>query len=343
MAAPCPSWLSEIPKKEIKKRVVGWLKNQLKHSKTAWSAVSVITAALLWFGYTIQPVTPVPAPVVPPVVEQVEPVKSKAKAKQATPWKSSAIFNGIRVGADDVPVANIQGPDKVMLGQSVWLRTDGSYGFDMQWKVLPESEAAFFTQLPIYGGMGADGKPIVNYWVHYDSPNPGVVHAVFVTTLNDKVAIATHTFTNGGVTPVPPVPPVPPIPPVVPNDDLPEVREPSAQHKEWASPIISIITDKEDAIKLARFWLDMQDIITRNTELIDTTERIRELNVKAGKAAFANTPLQGKYPKLGKAMDDVLVKALGLEKVKLTPEKRMAASNACNAIAWACVQAAKGK
>lgn len=230
------------------------------------------------------------------------------------------------------PKAIITGRDNVQPGTSVWLKTDGSQGNSFEWRVIPETANTYFTILPIFGGMDTNGKPIVNYWGHFECDVVGVYHFIFVATESDKSDIAIHQLRNGEGDPNPPSPDTNPFPP------LPDIPEPSVKFKERVKdlPLFLVNSDNisKDAANLTMFYWEMGDVISKDDSTLETTRDIRKLNTRAGGLMFQKTGIKNKYENLGEMIDWVLEDTLGLNDVELSDSKRDDAVQAFQAIAW---------
>jgi hypothetical protein len=248
------------------------------------------------------------------------------------------------------PHAVIVGPEQVMAGQSAWLKTTGSLGKTFQWQVIPPEQDGSFTELPIFGGMdrqpGPDGElntaddilnPIVHHWAHFSSTKEGSYYFVLVATEGDKSSLAIHTVIVGDKAPGPDPDPDPdpdPKPTI-------EVDTPSAVLQLLVKGITPLLTGdkaKEDGVELAKFYLDMANVIERDSTVIKTTTHIRTLNVNAGQLMFQKTGIQGRYTGLSQEIDNVFVAVLTKDNTELTPAKRQELVQALKAIAWACLQ-----
>lgn len=247
------------------------------------------------------------------------------------------LFCGLSYCAD--PKAIIDAKPAASIGESVWLRTTGSSAKMFQWKVLPPNGEESFTVLPIFGGMDKMGVPIVNYWAHFSSMNPGTFYFVLIATEDNKSDVAIHTLVYGGGGPNPPVPPTPPTP---------DIPQPSADLVALVKPIADLFvgdkaTIKKDSANLSAFYMDMAETIERDraTQVIKTTDNVRQTNISAGKLMFQNTGIKGRYPGLGEAIDKALAAKLGLDIVDLTDAKRTEVVNMFKALAWICGEVAK--
>ena len=125
-------------------------------------------------------------------------------------------------------------------------------------------------------------------------------------------------------------------------DELKAVRflnvsfeEPSSALKRTVAPLQGVISDDEDALKAANFFLEFAGVLERDKDVIPSTGVIREGFILAEKLMLQRTKMIGKYPGFGAAKDKVLEETIGLENVELDDEKRAKAVAAFKAIAWA--------
>jgi hypothetical protein len=277
-----------------------------------------------------------------------------AAIKEAAPYEPSAAVTSTDTIAKKLalaePLAVIEGPEKVETGRSAWLKPNMamSVGKSFSWLVIPESAAQYSMVLPLFGGMDigdpddpTDDRPIVHKWMHFDCPVPGTYAFILIATEGDKSHAAVHTIINGEAGPNPPVPPTPPDPPIPPDPDL-DIPEPNAEyqtHVVKVAPLLTGKTAKVDGVELAKFYMDLSNVIGRDQEIIKTTADIRAVNIKAGKLMFQKS-LKGRYPDLGAEIDSVFQKVLGTKIIDLTAESRQKAVKITQALAWACYQAA---
>jgi len=133
--------------------------------------------------------------------------------------------------------------------------------------------------------------------------------------------------------PAPPGPKPAPVPEPTPEPTpkpSPVVLEPSDEMKELVSKVEQV-EDKE----LVGFYLAFADLVSRDSEVIQTTGQIRTAHSRAGRLAFQKTGIQGKYPGLAEAIDEALMKSIGKKNQNLTDELRAKAVETFKAIAWA--------
>jgi len=185
--------------------------------------------------------------------------------------------------------------------------------------------------------MNEDGTPIIHNWAQFYSKVPGTYYFLLIATEDDKISTAVHTLIVGdGVSPEPPEP----NPNPTPNPTI-VVPEPLTYYKDLVKDIPSILVGndaKKDGVELAKFYLDMADVIGRDENIIKTTSTIRQLHSNAGQLMFQASGMKDKYSNLNNVIDNVFVKCLGLENVSLTPEKRSSIVMGCRAIAWGVLQ-----
>jgi len=104
---------------------------------------------------------------------------------------------------------------------------------------------------------------------------------------------------------------------------------------ELAAPVTSALNGAgDDAEKLASLYNDIATLIEINDDIIKNTEEIREANKIAGK--MSKLDLKGKYPNLGEAANNMIIKYIGDENAALSDDLRTKSVNAFRALAWAC-------
>lgn len=79
---------------------------------------------------------------------------------------------------------------------------------------------------------------------------------------------------------------------------------------------------KLDRARVAAFYAAMADVVERDDKVISTVGMWRRVNSAGLDLAFKGTDLPGKYSGLDKAIDDMLVAAIGKEDVALSLDKR---------------------
>lgn len=115
--------------------------------------------------------------------------------------------------------------------------------------------------------------------------------------------------------------------------DIPKPSDPVLV--ELASPVISELNGAgEDGTKLSNLYNDLATLIEINDDIIKNTEEIREANRIAGK--MSRLDLKGKYPNLGEAANNMIIKYIGDENSALSDELRSKSVSAFRALAWAC-------
>ena len=85
--------------------------------------------------------------------------------------------------------------------------------------------------------------------------------------------------------------------------------------------------------ELAEFYAEFADVVRRDSEIIRTTAHIRQAHIRAGKLMFQKRRVSN--PDLAAAIDGAFEKAIGLESVALTDEKRREVILLLEALAWA--------
>lgn len=124
-------------------------------------------------------------------------------------------------------------------------------------------------------------------------------------------------------------------PPASAPDQVPLAAPPPALADEVA-PIRKLLAgQRADARRLAAFYRQMADVVRRDTTVVTSTGALRTGHRTAGKLMFEQTGIDGRYARLPTRIDQALAKALGLDDVPLTKQKRAAAVTTFEAIAWA--------
>lgn len=98
---------------------------------------------------------------------------------------------------------------------------------------------------------------------------------------------------------------------------------------------------KNEARKLRDLYLDIKQLIKLDgeDEVIKSTEEIRQANSIAG--SMLKLDIKGKYPDLAKELKEVVVIAIGDDQILLSPELRVKALDAFDALAWALNEGSK--
>lgn len=98
---------------------------------------------------------------------------------------------------------------------------------------------------------------------------------------------------------------------------------------------------KTDGKRLASLYVDMATLVSLDGDnmVLKNTEEIRQANRLSG--AMLRLDIKGKYPKLAKAAESVVVSSIGDDSVLLDSKLRQRAVDGFNALAWACLEGAK--
>lgn len=98
---------------------------------------------------------------------------------------------------------------------------------------------------------------------------------------------------------------------------------------------------KTDGLRLASLYNDMATLVSLDGEdmVLKNTEEIRQANRLSG--AMLKLDIKGKYPKLAKAAESVVVSSIGDDSVVLDSKLRQGAVDGFKALAWACLEGAK--
>jgi hypothetical protein len=116
-----------------------------------------------------------------------------------------------------------------------------------------------------------------------------------------------------------------------------KVDEPPIEMKTLVDPVVKLDISSEDADMLSCFYTEMADVISKDTEFLQTTEQFRKFNITAGKLYF-DTKLKNKYETLGESIDQIIMQSIGKESVSLDSTKRAKLVNVLKALAWSVKQ-----
>ena len=98
---------------------------------------------------------------------------------------------------------------------------------------------------------------------------------------------------------------------------------------------------KQDGPRLASLYNDLATLVSLDGEdlVLKNTEEIRQANKLAG--VMLKLDIKGKYPKLAKAAEDLVIASIGDDSVMLDDKLRQGAADGFKALAWACYEGAK--
>lgn len=98
---------------------------------------------------------------------------------------------------------------------------------------------------------------------------------------------------------------------------------------------------KTDGVRLASLYNDLATLVSLDGEdlVLKNTEEIRQANKLAG--AMLRLDIKGKYPKLAKAAEKVVVSSIGDDSVMLDEKLRQGAVDGFKALSWACLEGSK--
>lgn len=98
---------------------------------------------------------------------------------------------------------------------------------------------------------------------------------------------------------------------------------------------------KTDGVRLASLYNDLATLVSLDGEdlVLKNTEEIRQANKLAG--VMLKLDIKGKYPKLAKAAETVVVSSIGDDSIMLDEKLRQGAANGFKALAWACYEGSK--
>ena len=113
-----------------------------------------------------------------------------------------------------------------------------------------------------------------------------------------------------------------------------DVDEPALEYKTLVDNIVNIEIKNEDAKQVSDFFLELSNVVSTDSDLLNTTEQFREFNMMAGGLNFAGLDLKDRYPELGEEIDKAIVNTTGLEDSELTDKKRKNLCDCLNAVAW---------
>jgi len=98
---------------------------------------------------------------------------------------------------------------------------------------------------------------------------------------------------------------------------------------------------KKDGLRLASLYNDLATLLSLDNEdmVIKNTEEVRQANKLAG--VMLQLDIKGRYPKLAKATNSVIVASLGDDSLMLDNKLRQQAVDGFKALAWACNEGSK--
>lgn len=98
---------------------------------------------------------------------------------------------------------------------------------------------------------------------------------------------------------------------------------------------------KTDGVRLASLYNDLATLVSLDGEdlVLKNTEEIRQANKLAG--AMLRLDIKGKYPKLTKATEKVIVSSIGDDSIMLDEKLRQGAVDGFKALSWACLEGSK--
>jgi hypothetical protein len=115
------------------------------------------------------------------------------------------------------------------------------------------------------------------------------------------------------------------------DDDI-EIKKPNIPVVIEGSALVTNVIPFKD-LELSEFYTEFADVVRRDSEIIRTTGHIRQAHIRAGKLMFQKRRVS--TPDLAAAIDEAFEKAIGLEDVALTDEKRREVILLLEALAWA--------
>ena len=98
---------------------------------------------------------------------------------------------------------------------------------------------------------------------------------------------------------------------------------------------------KQDGPRLASLYNDLATLVSLDGEdlVLKNTEEIRQANKLAG--VMLKLDIKGKYPKLAKAAEGLVIASIGDDSVMLDDKLRQGAADGFKALAWACYEGSK--
>lgn len=135
------------------------------------------------------------------------------------------------------------------------------------------------------------------------------------------------------------------IVPISPNNNQTIVIEkPNEELQQLVKPVIQSLQDGSsdrsiDGVRLAQLYRDMAILIAVDSEVLQTTDEIREANVLSAK--ILGIDLKGKYEGLADASNNLFKKYVSEDSVALDNELRKKSSEAFSALAWGFLQGSK--
>ncbi len=123
-------------------------------------------------------------------------------------------------------------------------------------------------------------------------------------------------------------------------DASPVLPKPTDEWARTVEPIRATLAKAPERKRLGLFYAAFADVVARDGQAADkatltTVADLVALNERAGKLAFQQTGVQGKYPGLAKQIDDALRVGWG-DNAPLDAAKRARAVECLRAVAWAC-------
>lgn len=115
-----------------------------------------------------------------------------------------------------------------------------------------------------------------------------------------------------------------------------DIKEPPNQYKskELASFQVEVAKNKKKAAYLAAFYFGFADILSRNSDVFNTTQEFRQYHSGALDLMFKNDP-ELDSPELGQEIEDYLQKYISTQPKTLTGTDKDTIKNCFLALAWA--------
>jgi len=132
---------------------------------------------------------------------------------------------------------------------------------------------------------------------------------------------------------IPKIDPIKVIPIPTPSVNL-DVQKPSEEILSLVNPINTMITNKEDRIKLAVFNYSFSK---RVPSYSTQTQKINDIYVLAGENFFGES-LKGKYPELASQLQNLFVYSMGENDHIISDSEKIALSNTFGGLSWKLIQ-----
>jgi hypothetical protein len=226
------------------------------------------------------------------------------------------------------------GPTQALRGTNVILECPGTAGRKIAVQMLPVGADKFLrSDLCTRAGD--------QVYIFNSDVIKGPVCLFLAVVVNDEPVTTIFSFEYvDHVDPIPQPDPVNPYP------------SPSPAVKSTVTPIIEIMrssdvsTKRSDAIVIARYFGISLPARVRDSNAVHSTSEFRYVNQQLGSSELGPFNFSSKYPRLGKEVDDVFSKALGLTNRNLDEPDNSLRSiilEHCNGLAWALIEGSNSR